>query len=38
MLFFSGHSSGQAQIDNGVIHLKGLVCSPDGKQMFRAER
>jgi porphobilinogen deaminase len=30
--------TGQATIDNGIITLKGLVCDPYGKKMFRAER
>jgi hypothetical protein len=30
--------TGQATINNGIITLKGLVCDPYGKKMFRAER
>lgn len=30
--------AGQAKVENGEIHLQGLVASPDGKTIFRAER
>mmetsp|Transcript_7576 Transcript_7576/g.14873 ORF Transcript_7576/g.14873 Transcript_7576/m.14873 type:complete len:374 (+) Transcript_7576:37-1158(+) len=28
----------QAVLKDGIVHLKGLVCNPDGTKMFRAER
>lgn len=30
--------AGQAKVIDGELHLKGLVASPDGKQIFRTER
>ena len=29
---------GQAKVIDGELHLKGLVASPDGQQIFRTER
>jgi len=29
---------GQAKVEDGKLHFQGLVASPDGKQIFRAER
>ncbi|CAE8589320.1 unnamed protein product [Polarella glacialis] len=30
--------AGQAKVEDGKIRFRGLVSSPDGKQMFRIER